>query len=303
MDRPLPTDFDPRHPQAAQMLDPAMLRTLRFQAEATWPQESRLLARYALPAGARLLDLGCGSGEFTRRLAGAFPGAEAVIGIDVLPEMLRAAEALCGATAGDPGPSGGGSGPSGTLPTLRPTFEEGDACALRFPDGHFDFVALRHLTQLLPDPEAVFAECRRVLRPGGWLHVVSEDYGMLHFPPRDGVDPDDLWRGAVVEHTRHTGTDARIGRRTLPMLRALGFENASLQYLVLDTERVPREVLVGIIESWRDGYAPVLAQAEGRPEAEVRALFDAALATLRDPEGYAVWQLPVVAGRRPGGMA
>jgi ubiquinone/menaquinone biosynthesis C-methylase UbiE len=221
MDRPLPTDFDPRHPQAA-----------------------------------RLLDLGCGSGEFTRRLAGAFPGAEAVIGIDVLPEMLRAAEALCGASAGDPGPSGGGSGPSGPLSTRRPTLEEGDACALRFPDGHFDFVALRHLTQLLPDPEAVFAECRRVLRPGGWLHVVSEDYGMLHFPPRDGVDPDDLWRGAVVEHTRHRGTDARIGRRTLPILRAL--------YLVLDTERVPREVLVGIIESWRDGYAPVLAEAEGR---------------------------------------
>ena len=32
---------------------------------------------------------------------------------------------------------------------------------------------------------------------------------------------------------------------------------------------------------------------------EVRALFDAALGTLRDPEGYAVWQLPVVAGRKP----
>ena len=276
------------------MLDPAMLRTLRFQVEATWPQESRLLARYALPAGARLLDLGCGSGEFTRRLAGAFPGAEAVIGVDVLPEMLRAAEALCGPAAGA---GDAGSGPSG----VRPTFEAGDACALRFPDGHLDFVALRHLTQLLPDPAAVFAECRRVLRPGGWLHVVSEDYGMLHFPSRDGLDPDALWQGAVVEHTRHSGTDARIGRRTLPMLRALGFEHVSVQYLVLDTERVPREVLAGIIESWRDGYAAVLAEAEGRPEAEVRALFEACLATLRDPEGYAVWQLPVVAGRKPGG--
>ena len=276
------------------MLDPSMLRTLRFQVEATWPQESRLLARYALPAGARLLDLGCGSGEFTRRLAEAFPGAEAVIGVDVLPEMLRAAEALCGAAGGAPGAGPGPSGP-------RPTFEAGDGGALRFPDGHLDFVALRHLTQLLPDPEAVLRECRRVLRPGGWLHVVSEDYGMLHFPPRDGLDPDDLWRGAVVEHTRHTGTDARIGRRTLPMLRALGFEHVSMQYLVLDTERVPREVLAGIIESWRDGYASVLAEAEGRPEAEVRALFEVCLATLRDPEGYAVWQLPVVAGRKPGG--
>jgi hypothetical protein len=146
----------------------------------------------------------------------------------------------------------------------------------------------------------VLAECRRVLRPGGWLHVVSEDYGMLQFPPRDGVDPDRLWTGAVVEHTRLTGTDARIGRRTLPMLRALGFMHVSIQYLVLDTERVPREVLAGIIESWRDGYAPVLAASSGMALSAVTALFDASIATLRDPDGYAVWQLPVVAGRQPG---
>ena len=282
MSRPSPLDFDPRHPQAAQMADPAMLRTLRFQAEATWPQESRLLTRYALPAGARLLDLGCGSGEFVRRLAGAFPGAGSITGVDVLPAMLRAAETLCA-----------------DLAAPRTVFEEGDATALRFPDGHFDFVALRHLTQLLPDPAAVLAECRRVLRPGGWLHVVSEDYGMLHFPPRDGVDPDRLWQLDVVAHTRLTGTDARIGRRTLPLLRTLGFAHVSIQYLVLDTERVPREVLAGIIESWRDGYAAVLAQSSGTPLPEVRALFDAALATLHDPQGYAVWQLPVVAGRKP----
>jgi hypothetical protein len=35
------------------------------------------------------------------------------------------------------------------------------------------------------------------------------------------------------------------------------------------------------------------------PLAQVSALFDASIATLRDPQGYAVWQLPVVAGRRP----
>jgi ubiquinone/menaquinone biosynthesis C-methylase UbiE len=276
------------------MADVSMLRTLQFQAEATWPQESRLLSRYALPARARLLDLGCGSGEFVRRLAAAFPGAESITGVDVLPEMLRAAAALCGAPAAGDGVCGGGE------PRLRLVFEQGDACALRFPDNHFDFVALRHLTQLLPDPQAVFAECRRVLRPGGWLHVVSEDYGMLHFPPSGGVDPDRLWQGAVVEHARRTGTDARIGRRTLPMLRALGFEHASIQYLVLDTERVPREVLAGIIEAWCDGYAAVLATSAALASAEVRRSFDAALVTLRDPEGYAVWQLPVVAGRKPG---
>jgi ubiquinone/menaquinone biosynthesis C-methylase UbiE len=277
--------IDPAHPQAAQMADPAMVRTLRLQVEAAWPQESRLLARYALPRAARILDLGCGTGEATHRLAGLFPGAAEILGIDLMPSMVEAARSRCAPLAARGGPA--------------LVFEEGDGRSLRFPEGHFDLVVCRHLTQLLPDPGSVLAECRRVLRSGGWLHVVSEDYGMLQFPPRDGHDPDRLWSGAVVEHARLTGTDARIGRRTLPMLRALGFTHASIQYLVLDTERVPRGVLAGIIESWRDGYAPVLASSSGMPLGAVRALFDASIATLRDPEGYAVWQLPVVAGRKP----
>jgi hypothetical protein len=33
--------------------------------------------------------------------------------------------------------------------------------------------------------------------------------------------------------------------------------------------------------------------------AQVRAHFDAMLATLRDPDGYGVWFVPVVAGRAP----
>ena len=281
--------IDPTNPQAAQMADPAMVRTLRAQTEAAWPQESRLYARYALPADARILDLGCGTGEATRRLAALFPGAQQVMGVDLLPSMVEAARGSSEALAAGPGP--------------YPVFEQGDGRALRFAEGSFDLVVCRHVTQLVPDPEAVLAECRRVLRPGGWLHVVSEDYGMLQFPPRDGVDPDRLWQSVVVEHTRRTGTDARIGRRTLPMLRALGFSHASVHYLVLDTERVPREVLTEIIASWRDGYAAVLAASAGLTTVEVTALFEAALATLRDPQGYAVWHLPVVAGRKAGGAS
>ena len=44
-----------RNPQAVQMADESMVRTLRHQIEAIWPQESALYARYALPAGARII--------------------------------------------------------------------------------------------------------------------------------------------------------------------------------------------------------------------------------------------------------
>jgi hypothetical protein len=37
------------NPQAKQMADESMVRGLEAQARAIWPQESRLLERYALP--------------------------------------------------------------------------------------------------------------------------------------------------------------------------------------------------------------------------------------------------------------
>lgn len=272
-----------RNPQAAQMADESMVRTLRFQTEAVWPQESRLLSRYALPAGARILDLGCGTGEATLRLAAIFPGASRIIGVDVMASLLAIAREAQRAAAVGPVVS----------------FEHGDGYALDYPTGHFDLVLCRHVTQLLPQPERVLAELCRVLAPGGWIHVVSEDYGMLHFPVRGAIDPDRLWHEAVVRFTSATGTDARVGRRTLPMLRALGLTHLSVQYLTLDTERVPRETLAGIFLAWRDGYAPVLAEASGESLETIRAYFDAVIASARDPESYGVWHLPVIAGRRP----
>ena len=149
---------------------------------------------------------------------------------------------------------------------------------LRFADGDFDLVVCRHVTQLLPEPEKLLAELQRVLRPGGWVHVVSEDYGMLHFPRRDGVDPDLLWHRAVVPFTDSQHTDARIGRRTLPILRALGFEHVNIRYLTLDTDSVPRASLAGIFSAWRDGYVDGLAAASDLEPRAVRALFDAIIA-------------------------
>ncbi|MBM4238866.1 MAG: class I SAM-dependent methyltransferase, partial [Gammaproteobacteria bacterium] len=144
-----------QNPQAEQMADESMLRTLRHQIEAIWPQESKLLTRYALPQGARILDLGCGSGEATLRVAAMFPGAGEVVGLDLMPELLTAARAR----------------PLPDTPPLR--FEQGDGFALRFPAGYFDLVLCRHLTQMVPGPERMLAEICRVLKPGGWAHVLS----------------------------------------------------------------------------------------------------------------------------------
>ncbi|MEU1400797.1 class I SAM-dependent methyltransferase [Streptomyces sp. NPDC005728] len=106
----------------------------------------------------RLLDVACGTGIVTRRLAAARPGLR-VTGADLAPGMARMAAArLPGAV-------------------LR-----ADSRRLPFADATFDAVTSVWLLHLLSGPadvRAVVAECARVLRPGG-VYVTTVDKAAAH---------------------------------------------------------------------------------------------------------------------------
>jgi ubiquinone/menaquinone biosynthesis C-methylase UbiE len=270
-----------RNPQAEQMAAESMLRTLAAQAEAIWPAEQALLARYGLAGAVRIADVGCGSGEITSRLARLYPEAQ-VLGLDILASSVAfAAERY-----------------SSLAPRLR--FEQGDAFDLAISPDSCDLIVCRHLTQAVPEPKRVLAELYRVCKPGGWLHVLSEDYGMLHFP-FGTLDPDRLWQDGVFTYARATGTDARVGRHTWSYLKQLGLEQLRVDYVVVDTLRVPRDTFALILESWRDGYAGVLGERSKLTAAETLALFNQIVASIRDEASYAVWHVPVLSGRKPQG--
>ena len=93
------------------------------------------------------LDLSCGSGAFTRALAAAAPGA-LVVGLDISRAMLSvAAERTAGYS--------------------NAVLVRGDAHTLPFVDGAFGGVNNAGALHAYDDPELVFREVRRVLRPGG----------------------------------------------------------------------------------------------------------------------------------------
>ncbi|GAB3093190.1 class I SAM-dependent methyltransferase [Lysobacter terrae] len=272
-----------RNPQAEQMGDESMARNLAHQAEAIWPQEAPLFDRYGLSGSLRILDLGCGTGEITRRLAERYPDAT-LIGVDILEGNLALARRDSGAF-GD-----------------RIAYEQGDAFALRFDDAQFDLVVCRHMSQAVPDFPLVLAEITRVSKPGGWLHLLSEDYGMLHMPviERDGVrfDPDRFWNENAVAYLHGIGCDGRIGRHSPTLLAKVGYQAIALDYVIVDTLRVERATFAGIMTAWRDGYSEVLADASGRSVAEVTADFDRIIGAIETPPYYAVWHVPVVSGRK-----
>lgn len=268
-----------RNPQAQEMGDASMVENLALQALAIWPQERHLFDRYALSGPVRVLDVGCGTGEITRRLAELYPEAS-VIGVDVLEASLQIARH--------------GSEELGE----RVQFETGDAFALRFADASFDLVVCRHMSQSIPDFPLALAELTRVLAPGGWLHLLSEDYGMLHFPVADAVH-DRFWLDVVLHYLASTGCDGRIGRHSYPLVKRAGYDEIRVDYAVVDPVRTPRPIFAGILRAWRDGYAPALSRASGRPKFEVEAHFDRFISAVEDPDGYAVWHVPIISGRKP----
>ena len=154
------------------------------------------------------------------------------------------------------------------------------------------------MIQSIPHPERVLAELKRVTKPGGWVHVIAEDYGMIHFP-RPGLDARDFWHEVPARFGENTGTDLFVGRHAYGHFRALGFTDVTLEYVVVDTLRVPREIFANIFEAWRDGYVDPIAEHTRFSHAQATEYFDQMIRDIRDPKQYAVWMVPVIAGRVP----
>ena len=273
-------DEHAHNPQHSQMADESMVRNLAHQAEAIWPQEVTLFAGYGLSGNLAILDVGCGTGEITERLAMLYPQAR-LVGVDLIAHHLTLARERAV-------PFGG-----------RVTFQEADAFALPFPDASFDLVVCRHMLQAVPRPDAAMAEMVRVLRPGGRLHLLVEDYGMIHMHPTR-LDADRFWLEGPPAYGAAVGTDLHIGRTAFGRLRALPVEEVAQHYVVVDTIRVPRETFAGIWEAWRDGYVGVIGEHTHFTSEAARDLFDDMIACIRNPDGYAVWQVPILTARKRG---
>jgi ubiquinone/menaquinone biosynthesis C-methylase UbiE len=267
------------NPQAKQMADESMVRNLDAQARAIWPQEIPLLQRYGLPQDPHILDAGCGTGEGASRLAELFPRAQ-VLGVDIVDPHLELAR--------------------GRYARLAPrlTFEHQSIFELKAADRSFDLTVCRHVLHSIPHADRVIGELARVTRRGGYLHLIPEDYGMLHFQ-RAALDPREFWHQAAPSFGESTGTDLFMGRHAYRILAAMALEEIKVDYVVVDTLRVPRETFAAILEAWRDGYAESIGELTPISRESAVAYFNQMIANIRDPLGYAAWMVPVVSARVP----
>ena len=172
-------------------MKPEQLRTL-YRRQADWfaEERNRLLRRVDIGRKRAVLDLGAGTGECLdelRRRSGGW-----VVGLDAAVGALRLA---------------GGS----RVVAL--------GLDLPFPDETFDLVFTQMFFLWARPLDAVIAEVRRVLAPGGHLIAVAEpDYGgAIQFPgSEDGIH-------ALAKRLEEEGADLHIGRKLGAVLEARGF--------------------------------------------------------------------------------
>ena len=149
----------------------ALIAALDEQASLPGIQRLRAAAAELLQPrlGARLLDVGCGTGEVVRSLAGVVGAHGTVVGVEPSATMLDEARWR---TRGS---------------SLRVEFRAGDIMRLDFEDATFDGVTCERVFQHLDAPEKAIGELVRVTRPGGRVVVTDTDWGMhaIH-----GAEPD-----------------------------------------------------------------------------------------------------------------
>ncbi len=164
--------------------------------------------RLAIPAGSRVLDVACGTGNVALPLARS--GA-VVTGVDIAPNLLAQARERA------------------TQEQLAITFDEGDAEQLPYADGSFDAVVTMFGAMFAPRPEIVASELARVLRPGGLLGMANWNPASFsgqmfqvsgrHVPGPPGLPAPVLW-----------GDDATVRARLEPHFTEIATELISLEF-------------------------------------------------------------------------
>jgi phosphatidylethanolamine/phosphatidyl-N-methylethanolamine N-methyltransferase len=123
-----------------------------FFGRVFYPRIARVIRSLAIPPGARVLEIGVGTGLSLD----AYPPHCQVVGIDLAPDMLERAQERIDRNG-----------------WRHITLEQGDALDLRFADNTFDYVMAFHVVSVVPDAGRLMREAQRVGKPGGLITVIN----------------------------------------------------------------------------------------------------------------------------------
>ena len=184
---------------------------LKKQALAGWDLEAAWLREAGLEAGMRVLDVGCGPGFLSEKIAQEFGGCE-VVGLELDDDLFAVATQVA---RNNP----------------RLSVLKGNIYDTPLDPGGFDFACARLVFQHLDDPAAALHRIKDSLRPGGIVLIVDVDDSLLAlYPPPPRFEE-------IVEWSRDrqsaAGGDRLVGRKLPHLLGRAGFSGPRFKVVVV----------------------------------------------------------------------
>lgn len=208
------------------------LERLQRQASIAWPLEQAALRAAGVEPGLRVVDLACGPGVVTHRIATEVGPAGEVLGVELNPDLLAVARA-------QPVPDGS---------TAR--FVAGDVYDLgNLPETSFDIAYARFLVQHLERPLDALAAVKRILKPGGRLIIADSDDALFDLDPRPDRLDDFLALAAAGQSA--LGGDRTIGRKLAGLLHRAGYVNVRPSVVVVTTDGIPARDFLDITTAFK----------------------------------------------------
>lgn len=221
-------------------------RVQRYEQMFQWRDGQRaLLAQAEIGPGQRVLDVGAGPGFFAMGLAELVSPGGRVDGVDINRRFVADAGVRAAGRA-------------------DLAFHHVEDHVLPFPDATFDRVVCKNVLEYVPDLSASLSEIRRVLKPGGRVHVIDSDWGFVVVEPwgKQLVD-------AFFEAAAPAFREPYIGRKVPGVLAGLGFADIRVSVMpIVDREGSGLNVLTNMA-----GYIRAFSSM---PEEQVSGLLDAA---------------------------
>jgi SAM-dependent methyltransferase len=254
------------------------LEQARRQLFARHPEYLPYLMRHLdIHPGMTVVDIGCGTGVYTRLMASRLQGEGRAIGIDLRPELVERA----GQLATDEG--------WGELIE----FQTGDALELPLPDSCADVVFCNSLLWLLAEPVRAVREMRRVLRQGGRALAAEPDGGLVHSydPARPRLSELELrFQECFVRGARELdGHEYEIGRRLPGIFLGAGLVRVRAYPRLFvaagcDLGDDPRAGLIERMQEYGQALAALTSQAPEAQAARARRASRARAGGMSDAE-------------------
>ena len=204
------------------------------------PELQRILDVLPLTPAMKVLDLACGDGFYSRRIADRLGPGGSVTGVDLNLAYLNEARQEAARQTGEV-----------TIDFVAASFDR-----LPFPDDTFDFVWCAQSLYSLPEPVVVLRTLARVLRPGGIVAVLENDTMHQVFLPWP-VRLELPLRAAELRALSETRNPNKyyVGRRLPAVLAEAGLEPLKMATQAIDRQAPFGEAERALLQSYLEGVA------------------------------------------------